>query len=382
MESGFTVRGTQVVPRSPMIPGIPKFSQSWKMTVGGGTVAIEKVVTEVDLKYQDPDKVRGVSRDSSLDACWYSLPTKQYNYYGPDLGGIFREHSQYTISRNDEVLRTGKAHDVKVFGADDTDYRRDRKEILWSLGRGYSDYITEITDVIAIGEDQLSVTASGQRAEGDLGRWELVIDKKAAWMIRHARFYPSKRPKTVRLEVRNEGLVWNGNLAMPTKSMCNYVSSLDDNSIYSTIDTGFKEINADVDKELIAQARKAVQPPYPPKTYLNIFRGSKLIHSALGGGEEIGRQGLTELNNSEETQQKASPEERELATPADSNQTVVLKLDESDTPPPEVPARPWYILPRPVAYVVLVLCIICGIFLLAKRGSKTEKGVEREGEGD
>ncbi len=194
MENGFTATGTQINPRSFLIPSIPSITNDWKITVKRGVVAIELTARIIDLKYQDSETVRGVTQDNSGN-CRFSVPIKQYNYYGTDLGGIFREHSIYRIDRNDKVLNIVKAHDVTVFGASDTEYSRDQKEILWSLGRGYSDYISEVTNVTPLKDDQILVSALGHKSKLYPGRWEMVIDKKAAWMVRQARFYQKKRSK-------------------------------------------------------------------------------------------------------------------------------------------------------------------------------------------
>ncbi len=178
--------------------------------------------------------------------------------------------------------------------------------------------------------------------------------------------------------MKNTGLKWNGHLAMPATSMCNYTSSLDDSDTATPArEVGFVTIEADVDEDLIAEARQFVQPPYPPKTYISRFRGSKQIHLSLKATEGVANKGLIELVKSGD-ESPNTPLEKELnATSTDLNQAVVLKSKQSDTPYHKTSDRLWYLLPRRWAYVILSLCVAYGIFFLLKKGKKVREHKNR-----
>ena len=78
---------------------------------------------------------------------------------------------------------------LEIYGRRDSTLEQPIVQIPWLCGRGFSSYIERITSIKAIANDALLVNAVGHGIAGGSGRWELSLDRKAAYLVRHASFF-------------------------------------------------------------------------------------------------------------------------------------------------------------------------------------------------
>ena len=198
--SGFTISGTY---------RRDSFEKKWKITTSNEKIAYEEEVINI-LKL--PDEAKG--RWYPLRRTWLITPKLQAEH--SFVGRIYEVGKLPPWPENSPGTATSGKLDIA--DPDAPSYIFPIKKALWSLGRGYSEYITQITNVTQLENGLLSVTAEGTDVSNRPGaRWELLIDPDAAYMVREAKLYPAGDNKLF-VSVVNSGTKWVGSLCVPEQT--------------------------------------------------------------------------------------------------------------------------------------------------------------------
>ncbi|HUT31583.1 MAG TPA: hypothetical protein VMX13_17465 [Sedimentisphaerales bacterium] len=136
-------------------------------------------------------------------------------------------------------------------------YKFELKRTLWSLGRGYSSHLTNITQLTQQEEGLISVAASGTDISGRQGaKWELTVDPDAAYMVRSAKVYrPGQDEPTI--SIANSGIEWHGSTCVPQKSEWK--------DVYAggrTTSSEFLSSSSQPDVQFLEHAQKTMERPY------------------------------------------------------------------------------------------------------------------------
>ena len=198
--SGFTISGTY---------RRDSLEKKWKITTSNEKIAYEEEVINI-LKL--PDEAKG--RWLPLRRTWLITPKLQAEH--SFVGRVYEVGKLPPWPENSPGPTTSGKLDI-----DDPDapsYIFPIKKALWSLGRGYSEHITQITNVTQRENGLLSVTAEGTDAANRPGaKWELLIDPDAAYMVREAKLYKVGENKPF-VSVVNSGTKWVGSRCVPEQT--------------------------------------------------------------------------------------------------------------------------------------------------------------------
>jgi len=234
-KSGFTASGT--FRQDGMI-------KNWQFTTSSNQAAYQEDVEEI----LHPGKINRF------------IALRQVYYWGEEF------HAKYAFVG--KVSKTGKlaewsrespglatAGSLNIDDPDAPTYTLPLNRTLMCLGRGYLKYIKEITDVESLENGFLSATASGlDRSLRPGAKWTLIIDPKAAYMVREAKFYKRGRDKPS-LIITNSGTKWHGSFCVPEKIEWYGFSRL-------AVDKPYSSISKAIDKELLEYAKKTMKSPF------------------------------------------------------------------------------------------------------------------------
>jgi hypothetical protein len=234
-QSGLTVSGTFE------LDGMTK---KWQLTTSPNQAAYQEDVVEVLDS-------RKIGRFIALRQVYYWGAELQAKY---DFVGKVWETGKLTEwSRDSPGL--AKAASLKIDDPDAPTYTLPLNRTLMCLGRRYSKYITEITDVKLLENGFLSVTANGfDRSKRPGAKWMLIIDPNAAYMVREAKLYIRGKDKPS-LTVKNSGTKWHGSLCVPEKIEWQGFSRL-------TVDKPYNSVSKVTDEALLKYAKMTMKSPF------------------------------------------------------------------------------------------------------------------------
>lgn len=260
-KNGFTVAGDATEPPNARRPGQPAITRNWRMTFqdGIGAITYEAVNPSKGVFFVEPGSSPYADYDGSGN-CFVGVRTIRKVYCDSSRTAMYTEELVHIISPENVVLKTGVNPRARLSDPGLTGAGRYIKEILWSVGRGFSQFIDEVITVEEQENGKLLVVAKGKQSDVYFGNWHLVIEPEAAWMVRHATFYHEDSPKVVDLEIVNTGLTWDGPLAMPDQTAVNYGGPITNNE--KTLAVVFAEISTGLDESFLNQVDTETQPPF------------------------------------------------------------------------------------------------------------------------
>jgi hypothetical protein len=240
--------------------------------MSGGKVAYEEEVIEV-LKREDVAELKENSEEQrqfnglrradsrkkalSLKDTYFVGPTGQakYSYIGEmPPPGVLPPWPEDSLGPS---LSASLNLDDPNVGS----YTFEIKRTLWSLGRGYSKFITDIEDVVVQENGLISVNAEGLTISRRPGaRWQLTIDPSAAYMVRSAKMYRVRNDKLY-VSIVNSGTKWVGARCIPERS--EYKDYFGGERI---IASESRSASSQADMEFLKRAEAVMRPPYPLHT--------------------------------------------------------------------------------------------------------------------
>ena len=193
----------------------------------------------------------------------FTFPNRTWGYWGEDTAGKHHE---------DIGIKVNPANDVVVKGTKTRGISREtptvpRRIFLWSLGRFYSKSIDEITEVQESDSGRITVSALGTKGRSFAGRWELVIEPDAGWMVREARFYKDDIPHRAGYEMKNSGTSWSGAHCIPKQAKLNYMEAVDGPREFFLYELDFEPGVEPFDEALFADAKQS-RSRRPPAKHL------------------------------------------------------------------------------------------------------------------
>jgi len=110
------------------------------------------------------------------------------------------------VSPDDKLLTTYLSNAMTYCTADSSTLQLPPRRTIWSLGRGLSPWIEKIEKTESVPDGRVRIWGDGFFDTGDPGRWELVVEPKASYLVRSARFFsPGAKEPCITME--NKGLI-------------------------------------------------------------------------------------------------------------------------------------------------------------------------------
>lgn len=363
-ENGFSVTGTAIEPAyEERRPGQPDVTRNWQMTLQGKKSATiyEAIGPVKGIHFVKPDPSYRGNYDPAGNFLT-AVCTKRTVYCDSQRSGMYTENTCYVVSPDNVVQDEGVSRRVIMSGPGLTGAGRYVKEILWAVGRGFSQYLDEITEVKELPDGKLHLVAEGRQSDVYRGRWELVIDTETAWIVRHAKFFHEAYPDTIDFESANSGLTWNGSLAMPEQAAVNYSGPVKQDS--RTLKFAFTEISSGPDEELLERARTRIQPPFNRDTTVMLERAGQIMVV----DQQIVDSTIDESIRSMTTEAFVDTRPAENVSAAANGESTTLPAVSQQIPSqPRPPRRSQYLLPPWAAYIVLAVALTGVVALVAKR---------------
>jgi hypothetical protein len=228
----------------PVYPAVKR----WRLTHEGDRVGFVIDLTD----YEEPSYLPPDQRPEGIGL---GVRIQKWGYWGDEACGNHYVEATFEVTPDGQVTRRGTMHDVSLFGPRDITPMADKASFQWAMGRFFSEHIDKVTHVEESEGGRLHVSALGNRHKGHNGKWELVIEPDAAWIVREARFYGETKPDKLKAHMSNEGTVWSGSFCIPQKAVVNVFGRAAEHSGHSFT---FDPVVDEFDEELYKQCEQAV----------------------------------------------------------------------------------------------------------------------------
>jgi len=271
-QAGFAATGTALHPPSIGIPGLPSIQTRWRVTFQNMRAAVDEqtigILQGTALPIQPND---GSSSDlPGRNGMRQTVPLKRSTLWGSEYVG------RCILSAKEDVAIDGIATNQKPADAsqriafrspENKSYDLFLKQINWTMGRGFSSYLTQIDGVNVTDKGAWEVSAQGVDYNGSAGRWELVIEPDAAYLVRQAKYYKGE-DSDPRVVIVNSGSRWTGPWCVPEKG------TWTDPILRTPRDFNFlfESASAEVDETLLAKVEKDMKGPYEDPTTVTDYR--------------------------------------------------------------------------------------------------------------
>ncbi len=192
--SALTVRGEITVPPPFNAPHLPSTIRSFVFSEMQERIGLIERTDEkrLDLRYRvstgagDHD-LPGQSYDDSGNLIM-SITTGRVVSFEPDRSGMLNINTVFVVTPNREVEYRPGSRSVVISNSDSGQVRTPINVVVWTIGRGYSDYIDEVTDVATREDGLLVVHGRGSFDHHVTGRWTLEINAQRQYLVRSANF--------------------------------------------------------------------------------------------------------------------------------------------------------------------------------------------------
>lgn len=183
----------------------PTVEKSWEFTASSSQIAIiEEAIGDPSIEYrQRPSDVSintsGVVNYDKDENMYIGVETKAVWCFEKNKSSKYRCITSFKVDANDQILKRTPNNNFRYCDADSSSLLLGPKTAMWVLGRGFSNCISEVSDVRVTDGGQLEVTASGGLFDKEtmLGTWKLVVDPENDYIVRSAKFFlPSKSSDT------------------------------------------------------------------------------------------------------------------------------------------------------------------------------------------
>ncbi len=191
--SGLSVTGTNIKAARPMEEGIPEFKMRWRLTLAGKRKALVLEASEIPVL---PVRSDGNERT----AFWI----KNTIFFGTDLSGSSRVSGVFKPNAGKQPILTNRDRIITLFPPDSPALNRYFRQIMRTLGRGFTDWAVAVSEAHE-GDDGL-IAATIESHEWGQGRWDVIVDQEAAYMVREAKFFRSGETEPL-FVVSNSGSV-------------------------------------------------------------------------------------------------------------------------------------------------------------------------------
>ena len=237
-----------------------RVERRWRLTYEGDRVGFVMDVTDYEEpSYLPPDQRpwEAGRPGPELEEMYVAVRSQKWGYWGDEACGNHYVDASLVVTPDGQVTRRGTMNCVKLHRPKDIQPIADKLSFQWALGRFFSEHIDKVTHVEESEGGRLHVSALGNRHKGHNGKWELVIEPAAAWIVREARFYGETKPDKLKVDMSNEGTVRSGSFCIPQKARVNFFGRAKEDSA-STHHFTFHPVVDEFDEELYKQCEQTV----------------------------------------------------------------------------------------------------------------------------
>ncbi len=286
LSKGFSCKGTETGSFS---VGVRPFKMNWELTCGDqGTAMVFRSAEVPAIEYQQLET-------SGLRVM---LPTRSFSvgvlsehilFFGKEYSSQHRVDTIFQVSPDNTKRELGKARVVQLRPPDAPEMTLPIMKAFLSLGRMYTEYLDEVTAVAKDDDGLLHVTAKGHIDMGNTGTWHLIVEPGTAYLVRKASYLPEGREgEKPLLEIENSGVKYSGGVCTAEASSWRQTFPDPNSEPHRLV---FESTSQEVSNDLLVEATKAMNGPFPPNT---VFMDDRAVPpiiettpSLFGPGEAV-----------------------------------------------------------------------------------------------
>ncbi len=261
-EAGFTASG--VTPKGTFGVNSPEGRIAWTITVTDGQCAIVESIQ--DAKEPGVDYVKrpeSLRKQEEKLGQFAGVVKTRITYFGSEYSSRTSLLDMYGLGPDGQPQKmdTEGPQIIVLYHSDDPALTLPYKQILWSLGRGYTKFINEVTE-LAMQEDgttHFKANGTGLGASRN-GRWEITVDPSAAYLVRSAKFFRRPDKPEPMVVITTSGTKWEDGRCIPETASWqdNYGPGFSKRSVAYTCEM----IRSEPDYDLLEMAQKKLYGPY------------------------------------------------------------------------------------------------------------------------
>lgn len=226
-----------------------------------------------ELRYVPDDKkqprgLRGTAAEyDEAGNMEVSVREKVITLFEESLSSQAMTDTFYSVTPAHEVTQTFQSTILSRCAPDASTLVLPLRRVFWSLGRGFGEFLDEVTRVERSADGLIKVAATGVFDRGDPGRWELEIDPRASYIVRAARFYATGASQPC-LTMTNTDIRLKESCQYPAQATFDFrIAGLGD--IYNF---AFAEARLAARPAYFDAAKQLLDGPLPPNCIVNDYR--------------------------------------------------------------------------------------------------------------
>ncbi len=313
-EAGFTASG--VTPKGSFGVNSPEGRIAWTISVTNGQCAIVESIqdaTEPSADYvKRPEWLK--TEEDKLGQYTGVVKTR-ITYFGSEYSSRTSSIELYGLGPDGQPQKMDMENPQKIvlYHPDDSALTLPYKQILWTLGRGYTKFINEVTELAMQEDGTIHFKANGTGLGASInGRWEITVDPSAAYMVRSAKFFRRPDKPEPMAVITTSGTKWENGRCIPETASWedNYGPGFSKRSVAYTCEM----IRSEPDYDLLEMAQKKLYGPYERYTdvidrrmtpsSIQRYKAGSEYSTLRDSPKENGTRDQAEQNSSERTPQK------------------------------------------------------------------------------
>ncbi|MBN1974378.1 MAG: redoxin domain-containing protein [Sedimentisphaerales bacterium] len=265
------------------VTGIGGFCRQWTVTMGEGSCIIVRKLrssspTAEDIIEHNKIPVLG-GRSQPVDV--NSRPLRAFiveqsiTYFDPNCSANKDFVNTYKLT-SEEKVEMSLEHAVIDFEKPEAlTYSFSYRMFVWSLGRGFSKNIEDITSAILLPNGNLKCQATVRDYESKSKRWELVVDPKQDFLVKSATYFRDSEPY-YKIDVNETSQVGDMFIAKKT----NWQGPLG-----AKAQLTYESVELRPDLELIKSVQRELFGPYTTSADVRDDTGSETVYKFKEIGE-------------------------------------------------------------------------------------------------
>jgi hypothetical protein len=283
---------------------IPAVDKEWQIVMANGRYAL--VVKSVDVPpsaYQPaayaPDDVDPVPGRITVE-------NEDRTFWGPDYVAKYEFGRSYSLE-GDQVKVSTELAVVSFYPPDYAAGNRPLKRFLWSTGRGFAKFVYELTSAVELEDGTIKCLGPGTDSGASQGRWELVVDPAAGYLVRSAKYY---EPDALEADTPAFVITNSGTLSMNGCIVAESSMWLELEREPHPVPFGIKFVTREPDYELLKAVENGMFGPYEYSTSVVDARMEPPIARDFEAGEvysTVDRFDFDPLGDLEDDESAAQP---------------------------------------------------------------------------
>lgn len=250
-----TIGGVSEVGPHFMTPGDPGAKFRWRFTRSGEEMTLHrerlgvpqpKFIKQGDSQFVDYDDKGNMFAPLLKEEIYHFSPAERFRC---------SRYLRMTCSPDGSVIAEDPFESVDFFPAEDPRPTLAVNQVMWSSGRGFSNFVTDCREATQSEDGLLKLVCNGFDSPGRVGTWMLVVDPRSSFVVLEASYTPDFK-ETPSIVIKNTGVLSNGSLVVAEATDWKTLVGMPVET-----DAVCEEATFEVDQALLELGRRCKQDP-------------------------------------------------------------------------------------------------------------------------